>query len=104
MAARVARLHSLVVWNRTAERTRGFAVEHSVRVAGTPAEAVAQAEVVLTCLPTSKEVEVVLDGPTGMEAGLRPCRLFLDCTSGDPATFRRFAAWLVLTSVVMLVV
>jgi len=99
MAARVARLHSLVVWNRTAERTRGFAVEHSVRVAGTPAEAVAQAEVVLTCLPTSKEVEVLLDGPTGMEAGLRPGSLFLDCTSGDPATSRRIAARLARRSV-----
>jgi 3-hydroxyisobutyrate dehydrogenase len=34
----------------------------------------------------------LLDGPDGILAGVRPGALFLDCTSGDPATSRRIAA------------
>jgi 3-hydroxyisobutyrate dehydrogenase len=92
MAARVAGLHELVVWNRTAERARTFAAEHPARVAATPREAAAGAEVVITCLPTSQDVEQLLDGPEGLEAGLARGALFLDCTSGDAATSRRIAA------------
>jgi 3-hydroxyisobutyrate dehydrogenase len=50
--------------------------------------------VVITCLPTSREVELLLDGPDGLLAGLRHGALFLDCTSGDPATSRRIASLL----------
>ena len=50
------------------------------------------AEVVLTCLPTSAEVEALLGGPDGLLAGLRPGALLLDCTSGDPAGAQRIAA------------
>lgn len=92
MAVHVARRYDLAVWNRTATRARAFAAEHGARAAETPAEAAADAEVVLTCLPTSAEVEALLGGPTGLEAGLARGALVLDCTSGDPATSRRIAA------------
>ena len=92
MAARVARLHQLTVWNRTAERGSAFAKEHGARAAATPREAASGAEVVITCLPTSRDVEGLLDGPDGLEAGLAPGTLFLDCTSGDAATTRRIGA------------
>jgi 3-hydroxyisobutyrate dehydrogenase len=92
MAARVAKLHQLTVWNRTADRAVAFAGEHGAVAAGTPRDAVSGAEVVITCLPTSRDVEGLLDGPDGIEAGLAPGTLFLDCTSGDAATTRRMAA------------
>jgi 3-hydroxyisobutyrate dehydrogenase len=92
MAARVAKLHQLTVWNRTAERARTFAADHGARAATTPREAATGAEVVITCLPTSRDVEGLLDGADGLEAGLAPGTLFLDCTSGDAATTRRIAA------------
>ena len=91
MAAHLAGRYDLVVWNRTAERARAFAGRHGARQAATPREAAEGAAVVLTCLPTSREVEALLDGPDGLEAGLAPGTLFLDCTSGDPATSRRLA-------------
>jgi 3-hydroxyisobutyrate dehydrogenase len=91
MAARVADRHELTVWNRTPERARAFAAEHRARVAGSPREAAAGAEVIITCLPTSRDVEQLLDGPEGLEAGLSSGALFLDCTSGDAATTRRIA-------------
>jgi len=92
MAAHLARTMDLVVWNRTRARAEAFAREARARVAATPREAATDAGVVVTCLPTSAEVERLLDGPDGLEAGLAPGALLLDCTSGDPTTSRRIAA------------
>ena len=99
MAAHLARENTLTVWNRTPERAAGFAARHSARAAATPREAAAGAEVVITCLPTSREVEALLGGPDGLEEGLEPGSLVIDCTSGDPGTSRRIARRLSLRSV-----
>jgi 3-hydroxyisobutyrate dehydrogenase len=92
MAAHLAKRGSLVVWNRTQARAIEFAKTNPARVAGTPREAAAGSEVIITCLPTSREVETVLDGSDGVLAGAGPGSLLLDCTSGDPASSRRIAA------------
>ena len=92
MAARLAERHELTVWNRTSERARDFVSRHSARMAATPREAATGAEVIITCLPTSADVERLLDGPDGIEAGIAEGVLFLDCTSGDAAASRRIAA------------
>jgi 3-hydroxyisobutyrate dehydrogenase len=47
---------------------------------------------VVTCLPTSRDVEALLDGPDGLLTGLERGATLVDCTSGDPATSRRIAA------------
>ena len=91
MARHLAKRDSLTVWNRTGERAVEFARTHGARSAGTPCEAAAGAEVVITCLPTSREVETLLAGPDGLEAGLQSGALLIDCTSGDPGTSRRIA-------------
>lgn len=92
MAVRVAALHPTTVWNRTAERAAELARQTGARLAETPRDAVSDADVVLTCLPTSAEVEALLDGPDGLLAGMRRGALLADCTSGDPASSRRIAA------------
>ncbi|MEO8295431.1 MAG: NAD(P)-dependent oxidoreductase [Gemmatimonadota bacterium] len=92
MAAHLARAHELTVWNRTTERARVFSEQHSARLAETPRDAAGGAEIVITCLPTSREVESVLEGPDGMETALARGTLLVDCTSGDPASSRRIAA------------
>jgi 3-hydroxyisobutyrate dehydrogenase len=91
MAAHLAKAGPLTVWNRTASRAADFAGAHGARVTTTPREAAANADVVITCLPTSREVEALLDGPDGLLASLHRGALFLDCTSGDPAASRRIA-------------
>ena len=91
MAAHLAGVFDLTVWNRTRERAEEFAARHPAGVASTPRAAARRADVVLTCLPTSADVEALLDGPDGLMAGLAGGTLFLDCTSGDPATSRRIA-------------
>src|SRR5688500_13816348 len=93
MAVHLARPpFALTVWNRTESKARKFAAEHSVRVASSPYEAVAGAQTVVTCLPSSAEVEAVLHGERGMLASLDNGAVLIDCTSGDPATSRSIAA------------
>ena len=94
MAARLAAAPgiSLVVWNRTAERARAFAVETRARHATSPADAARGADVVITCFPVSADVEAILDGADGLLAGLARGAALVDCTSGDPLTSRRIAA------------
>jgi 3-hydroxyisobutyrate dehydrogenase len=91
MAAHLAGGHSLTVWNRTGDRAAAFAREHGARAVATPRDAATEAEVIITCLPTSREVETVLFGPDGLEQGLAAGTLVIDCTSGDPGTSRRIA-------------
>jgi 3-hydroxyisobutyrate dehydrogenase len=92
MAVRVAAVHPTVVWNRTTERAAELARQTGARLAETPRDAASDADVVITCLPTSAEVEALLGGPDGLLAGMRQGALLADCTSGDPASSRRIAA------------
>jgi len=93
MAGHLARdPFDLVVWNRTAAKAETFARDHKAHVARTPAEAVKDAGVVITCLPSSVEVEAVLHGENGMLESLRKGAVLIDCTSGDPPTSRSIAA------------
>ena len=82
----------LVVWNRTEAKARDFAAKHRATVADTPADAVRSAQVVVTCLPSSAEVEAVLHGQHGMLDALEKGAVLLDLTSGDPPTSRSIAA------------
>lgn len=91
MAGHLARTHTLVVWNRTSTTAEHFARTNGCRAEPTPEAAVRGAEVVVSCLPTSKEVEGVLDGPQGALKSLEPGTLFLDCTSGDPESAQRIS-------------
>ncbi|HEX6314766.1 MAG TPA: NAD(P)-dependent oxidoreductase [Gemmatimonadaceae bacterium] len=95
MARHLAPRYTLSVWNRTSAKATEFAREVGCQAASTPAEAVRGASVVITCLPTSREVESLLDGSEGMLGALERGATLVDCTSGDPATSRRIAARLV---------
>jgi len=84
----------LAVWNRTAAKARtfAFAAGTGVRVAKSPADAARGVEFVLICLPTSQDVDALLDGAEGLLAGVSRGTMVIDCTSGDPSTSRRIAA------------
>ena len=93
MASHLARdPFDLVVWNRTRSKAEEFVRTHKAREARTPADAVRDASVVITCLPSSIEVEAVLHGENGMLGALRKGAVLVDCTSGDPPTSRSIAA------------
>ncbi len=84
--------HDLVVWNRTRARSDAFVTSTPARIAASPAEAAAGRDIVITCLPVSRDVEGLLDGPDGLLATMPAGSVLVDCTSGDPATSRRMAA------------
>ncbi len=92
IAAHLARDHDLAVWNRTAARAAAFAAETGAEAVATPRDLAAGREVIFTCLPNSPEVEALLDGPDGLEAGLTRGALLVDLTSGIPAASHRIAA------------
>ncbi|HET8774732.1 MAG TPA: NAD(P)-dependent oxidoreductase [Thermoanaerobaculia bacterium] len=87
MARHLAKEHEVVVWNRTREKAERHAREHGTTLADDLA-AVAGAEVVITMLPTSKEVDEIVDQ---LEPHLREGTLWIDATSGDPNVSRETA-------------
>lgn len=92
MASHLARSPmALVVWNRTPQRSRAFALAHRTKVADTPADAARDADIVITCLPSSVEVEALIEGDQGIMAGICPGSLLIDCTSGHPDASRNIA-------------
>ncbi|HEX9581601.1 MAG TPA: NAD(P)-dependent oxidoreductase [Gemmatimonadales bacterium] len=91
IARHVARRFGAIVWNRTTERARAFAAETGATMASSPTEVVQAVEVVVTCLPTSREVRALVDATV---SAWRSGHLLLDVTSGDPATSREIAATL----------
>ena len=96
MAAHLADAFELTVWNRTPAKATAFAGAHKATVAPTAAEAVRGAAVVCTCLSTSVDVESVVASAVsalGSEA------VWVDFTSGDPATSQRIAARLAAAGV-----
>ena len=82
----------LTVWNRTRAKAEEFGSSHGASVAATPADAARGAEFVVTCLPSSREVEEVIEGADGILGGLARDTVLIDCTSGDPAASRGFSA------------
>lgn len=83
---------SLTVWNRSGSKASDFAAKYPAKSAATAHEAVRDADIVITCLPSSVEVESLARARDGIFPGLREGALLLDCTSGDPDASRRLAA------------
>jgi 3-hydroxyisobutyrate dehydrogenase len=87
MARHLSKEHQLLVWNRTFEKAERHAREHGTTVA-TDLTACASADVIITMLPTSKEVDEIVDV---LLPHLRAGTLWIDATSGDPNVSRETA-------------
>jgi len=59
--------------------------------ADTPQSIAAYCEVVLTCLPTSKDVEDVVYGEHGLAAGWKKGDILIDMSTNSPAVIRKIA-------------
>lgn len=84
MAGHLAKVFPTTVWTRNLEKAERHVAEFNSSLAETP-EATADADVLFTCFPTSQEVLSI--APRILErakAGL----IWVDCTSGDPASAR----------------
>ncbi|MDW8104809.1 MAG: NAD(P)-dependent oxidoreductase, partial [Armatimonadota bacterium] len=87
MAGHLARRFETLVWNRTASKAQAHAQQFG-SYAVTDLRETAAAEFLFTCLPTSVEVEAILEQ---LLPALKPGTLWVDCTSGDPQHSRRLA-------------
>jgi 3-hydroxyisobutyrate dehydrogenase len=81
----------LRAWNRTRERAEPLAAEGAT-VCDTPAEAAADAGVLLTMLPDADAVLAVADGPQGALAGAREDAVWLQMSTIGIAGTERCAA------------
>jgi glyoxylate/succinic semialdehyde reductase len=85
--------HEVTVWNRSADRCAPL-VEKGAKQAHTPAEAVADAEVIMYCMGDDKAVEAVVWGADGILAGVKAGQIAVDMTTEHPDTARRqYAAY-----------
>ena len=92
LARRLLREHSLRVWDLNPEAVERLAEEGAAAANGPAGVAAAGAGMVVTCLPTSAEVEEVLFGEGGVAASLSSDALVVDMTTGDPLMTTRMAA------------
>ncbi|MDE2075916.1 MAG: NAD(P)-dependent oxidoreductase [Burkholderiales bacterium] len=85
--------YTLTVWNRTPGKAQALSTSGAL-VASTPAQAVAEADVVITMLEHGGIVEDVLFNPSwpGAASGLRPGSLVIDMSSILPEQAQAHAA------------
>jgi 2-hydroxy-3-oxopropionate reductase len=81
----------VVGYNRSPARTEAFAADGG-RAAGSVADAVAAADIVITMLPDSPDVTAVLSEPGGVIASTRPGTLVIDMSTIRPDVARAVAA------------
>jgi 2-hydroxy-3-oxopropionate reductase len=73
--------YDLVVYNRTREKAEGL---DGATVADTPREVAEQSGIIITMLPDSPQVEVVLDGEDGVLEGIKEGALIVDMSTISP--------------------
>jgi 3-hydroxyisobutyrate dehydrogenase len=78
------------------------AVAQGALGAESAADATSRAEVVITMVPNSPEVEIAYLGPKGVLEGARPGQIAIDMSTIDPATTRKVGARLEAAGVRML--
>jgi 3-hydroxyisobutyrate dehydrogenase-like beta-hydroxyacid dehydrogenase len=92
MGSRIARRlldagHELTVWNRTPAKAEALGVP----VAGSPAEAAASSEVVITMVADPPALEAVSGGPDGVAAGAGETTTVVEMSTVGPAAIERLA-------------
>lgn len=95
MAGHLRKKFDVVVWNRTSDVAKKHAGQYGTRAVSTIEEC-ADVDAVLTCVPTSKEVDEIV---AVLQPHLKKGTIWVDCTSGDPATCRETASRLAASGV-----
>ncbi|MCL4758860.1 MAG: NAD(P)-dependent oxidoreductase [Rhodocyclaceae bacterium] len=83
--------HELAVWARRAEAAASL-VERGARICANPAELAARSEVVITIVTSSRDVESLAFGPTGLVEGFARGSVHVDMSTIAPSTARDLAA------------
>lgn len=92
MAANLRRAgFEVTVWNRTPGRAAAL-LELGAVEAAAPAEVARAADIVVTCVSDTPDVEAVLFGTDGVATGLARGGLVIDCSTISPSATAGFAA------------
>ncbi|MDI3469040.1 MAG: 2-hydroxy-3-oxopropionate reductase [Pseudolabrys sp.] len=79
--------HSLAVHNRSRSVVEAF-VQQGAKAAGSPGEAVQQADIVMSCLLNPEQVREVYFGSNGIVDSIAPGQLVIDFATVEPALSR----------------
>ena len=89
MAGHLARTgHSVTVYNRTAAKAQAWNAKHAGRVAGTPALAAKDAEIVMLMVGNDDDVRAVALGESGALAAMKPGTILVDHTTASATVAR----------------
>lgn len=83
--------YKVTVWNRSPEHCKPL-VEQDAHQANTPAQAVANADVVMYCFSSDAAVEAVVFGENGVLSAAHSGQIVIDMSTVHPDTSRREAA------------
>ncbi len=90
LARRLLRQHKMRVYDLKPENMAKLA-DKGGTASQSPKALAAESDIVMTCLPTSKEVRDAIFGPDGIAAGLKRGGIIADMTTGDPNATRAMA-------------
>jgi 3-hydroxyisobutyrate dehydrogenase len=93
--------HDVIVHNRTREHEEPLAAEGAGRAAS-PMAAAAGAEIIITCVSDTPDVEAILLGQTGVIEGARSGALVIDMSTISPTATRQMAEKLASKGIKML--
>ena len=91
----------LSVYDSRKEALATLATDHNISVADSPKAIATASDIVITMLPSSREVHAVVFGAAGLIEGFTPGKLLLDTSSSDPAKTREIAERLAGAGVAM---
>ncbi len=94
MAGHLAKAgHHVTVYNRTASKARAWVERFGGRMAHTPAEAAAEAELVFACVGNDNDLRQVTLGDTGVFATMKVGTIFVDHTTASAKVERELATY-----------
>ena len=83
--------HRVVVYNRTASKSLAWVALNGNQAAPTPAEAAADADIVLLCVGNDDDVREVVLGPNGALDAMAPGTILVDHTTASAGVARELA-------------
>jgi len=92
---------NLTVWNRTISKMQPL-IDAGARGAESPADVAARADIIITCVSDTPDVEAVILGEDGVIHGARDGALVIDCSTISPHTTIEIAKQLSEKNVTML--
>ena len=84
LVRRLLRHHTLYVWDLNPAAVDSLVAEGAVAANGPEGISASGAELIITCLPTSVQVEETIFGPNGLKNTLSSGAIIADMTTGDP--------------------